>query len=641
MRLFFPCVLLAACSDYAVNSTDKQGGGTFDSGDFNPPVDDSSDTQATHDTTADTCPDVDIPGDTIAQNDECYVEADPVGTFTPILKWKKDSFTVQSGSMDVMMMPAVGSLNDDDGDGDADADDTPDVVFITYGSQNCIRAVSGDGSGTELFSVCDNKIQGQGGVALGDLDGDGWTDVVAATTSGVAAYHHDGTKFWTSASLAGHIYGTSDNPAISDMDGDGHPEVIMGSAILNYDGSLAGEGNKGMAGVNGNNVGTTSVAVDIDGDGVQEVVVGNALYRKDGSTIWTNGETDGYVAVGNFDADAKGEIVVSANGKVRLQDDDGTVLCRANIPGAGTTYYGGPPTIADFDGDGEPEFALAAGSKYSVFEKDCSVKWQADTQDASSGNTGSAVFDFEGDGAAEAVYADETRLWVFDGATGAVKLESKQHSNGTWLEYPVIADVDGDGHAEIIVANTSSYRGIYVFGDADDSWRPGRKIWNEHAYSITNVDDDGSIPKKADQNWLTYNNFRSGDLDAATGGYIGPDLITNVEDVCTAECDDDMLRVWVSVANQGYSDVTDPVELALWLVHKDGSEEELATQTVTSTIPAAQRLSAVEFDISPIPHGVDHLYAAVDGGNDATTSAVDECDEENNTGEYHENLCPE
>ncbi len=43
------------------------------------------------------------------------------------------------------------------------------------------------------------------------------------------------------------------------------------------------------------------------------------------------------------------------------------------------------------------------------------MSWQATTNDASSGNTGSAVFDFEGDGIAEAVYADETRLWSFAG----------------------------------------------------------------------------------------------------------------------------------------------------------------------------------------------------------------------------------
>ncbi|MCP4570333.1 MAG: hypothetical protein GY841_22355, partial [FCB group bacterium] len=39
-----------------------------------------------------------------------------------------------------------------------------------------------------------------------------------------------------------------------------------------------------------------------------------------------------------------------------------------------------------------------------------------------------------------------------------------------------------------------------------------RKIWNQHAYSITNVEDDGSIPRIAANNWETYNNFRQNQM---------------------------------------------------------------------------------------------------------------------------------
>jgi hypothetical protein len=300
-----------------------------------------------------------------------------------------------------------------------------------------IRVVSGDG-GREILIVQDNTVQGQGGVALGDIDLDGWTDIVAATTSGLVAYDHRGNKIWTSSNLSGHIYGTCDNPAISDMNHDGKPEIILGRAVVSNSGRLLATGPAGMGGVNGNNVGTTAFAVDIDGDGQEEVVTGNSLFHMDGSVVWQNREQDGYVAVGNFDSDPKGEIVVSNAGQVRLQDDDGRVLCTNRIPGADSGYYGGPPTIADFNGDGEAEFALAAGSRYSVFDKNCSVLWQATTQDASSGNTGSSVFDFEGDGVAEAVYGDEIRLWVFSGPDGSVKLESRDHTNATWLEYPVV-----------------------------------------------------------------------------------------------------------------------------------------------------------------------------------------------------------
>ena len=621
----------------------KDNGGT-DSDTSGPGIDTSGgDTGPVVDTAPESCQDHTFAGKAITQTDECFDAGPPVGSFTPVVEWKKDSFSTVPGSNNVMMMPAVGSLTDDDGDGDADADDVPDIVFITYDPSNYVsgtlRIISGDG-GSEVLSVSGQGLEGTGGVALGDIDGDGWTDIVAPTTDyKIKMFDHTGALKWTSSSLSGHMYGTSDNPAISDMDGDGHPEIIVGNAILSYRGAVVGKGSSGMAGVNGQNVGTTAFAVDIDGDGKQEVVTGNALYNIDGSVKASNREVDGYPAVGNFDSDDNGEIVVVSAGKIRLQDDDMRLLCTMAIPGAGSSYYGGPPTIADFDGDGEAEFAAASGSKYTVFEKDCSVKWQMNTQDASSGNTGSSVFDFEGDGSAEAIYADETKLWAFNGSDGVVKLQSNEHSNGTWLEYPAIADVDNDGHAEIVVANTGGKLGIYVFGDAGNSWMPGRKIWNEHAYSITNVDDDGGIPATADRNWLSYNNFRSGDL-APAGGYSGPDLIVTVKDVCTDECDDKRLLVWVQIANDGYEDVEDDVTISLYGVMDDGSETLLGDTVVTDSIPAGMSLDSVTFTIDPVPATLASVYGKVDFGNNSDHDIVDECIEDNNEDAYSENLCP-
>ncbi len=573
----------------------------------------------------------------------CAESSEPVGTFTPTVEWEKATWTVQPGSSQVMMMPAVGSFNDDDGDGDADEDDIPDVVVVTYGSSDVIRVVSGDGSGTEILNIAGTGVQGQGGVALGDIDGDGWQDIVIPTTSRtIAVYDHLGNRMWVSASLGGALYGTSDNPAIADMDGDGSPEIICGAAILSSTGAVLGKGTAGIGGVNGANVGTASFAYDIDDDGVQEVVVGNALYDITGATIWNNGLVDGYPAVGNFDSDTMGEIVVTSGGKIRLQDDNGTKLCETAIPGAGSAYYGGPPTVADFDGDGEAEFAAAAGSRYSVFEKDCSVKWQATTQDASSGNTGSSVFDFEGDGVAEAVYADETKLWVFAGPDGAVKLSDPHHSNATWLEYPAIADVDGDNQAEIIVANTAymmSYSGFTVFGDASSSWRPGRKIWNQHAYSITNVNDDGSIPAVADRNLEYYNNFRSGALNVGSDLPARPDLYVTIEDVCIDECVLDRLLVWVSVTNQGYQDITDDVPLTLTGTQQDGTAVELYSTIITDVIPAGQALQAYEILVESGASAIVSLSASIDGGNSGVGAILEECDELNNDSVWAGEAC--
>jgi hypothetical protein len=170
------------------------------------------------------------------------------------------------------------------------------------------------------------------------------------------------------------------------------------------------------------------------------------------------------------------------------------------------------------------------------------------------------VFDFEGDGAAEVVYADEHTLWIYDGTTGAVELEMTGHASGTLMEYPLIADVDNDGSTEIIVASNdygfSGWNGITVIGDADDSWAPARPVWNQYAYHITNVNNDGTIPRIQTKNWLTWNSFRAG------GTELGPahwqaDLRVGPKDVCEIECAEDTVIFYLSTQNYGPLDALD------------------------------------------------------------------------------------
>jgi hypothetical protein len=548
---------LAGCSDYGFTSdtlpgdpddTGEGGGG----GGGDDPADE-------------VCADQTIPGFDASVNEDCENEL-AVGAFNPVVEWSKRTWSVNPESFWIMSSPIVVQLTDDNGDGTIDNDDIPDIVAVTFIGTTTLRAVSG-ADGSELWSASTN-LQITGSPAAADLDGDGLVEIVGVTTSGVEIYENDGRlKHARTGVLSGAISGTSDTVAISDMDGDGRPEIIAGRAILDADGNLIAMGRFGMAGVQAyGNVGTTSFAVDLNGDGQQEVVVGDALYRRDGSAIWNNGQGDGYPAVGDFDGDGVPEIAVSGNGRLRLQDStNGAVRWNQSIPGAGSSYYGGPPTIADFDGDGQPEIGVASGSRYSVFEGNGALLWQAVTDDGSSGNTGSTVFDFEGDGAAEVVYADQTRLWVFSGADGSVKLSWTGHSNGTWLEYPVVADVDGDDVAEIVVVHTpqnGSTTGMTVLGDRDSSWRRGFPIWNQHAFHITNIEEDGTVPRVAERNWLVYNNFRSSDL-SSNDGLAAPDLRLALGDICEMDCDEGRLLVWVHLGNEGASAGSRPTVSAI------------------------------------------------------------------------------
>lgn len=555
---------------------------------------------------ADACPSDVPPGFAVPTDPTCVTEPE-VGVFTPVIEWTKDTWTVAAGSRSSVTTPIVVQLTDDDLDGDIDVDDTPDIAYVTY-ETGMLRAMSGDGS-KEVLSVPVPGFNRQTGISAADIDGDGIVEILGIDDGKhVIAFEHDGAIKWTSVALGGHVATHDNTPAISDMDGDGVPEIIAGRAILDAQGNLLAAGAHGVG--SRGSAGALSFAVDVDDDGQQEVVVGDALYRLDGSAVWHNGQGDGFPAVADFELDGVPEIVVVSPSGVRLQSSvDGSVLWSVPVPGG----QGGPPTVADYDGDGLPEVGIAGANHYSVFEGDGNVLWTNPTQDLSSGITGSAVFDFEGDGVSDVVYADETTLWVYAGHDGSVKLDLSEHSSGTRLEYPVIADVDGDGEVEIAFVNESyqsNYRGLTVVGDANHSWRPGRKIWNQHAYHITNIGDDGRVPAAAQQSWKTYNNFRSG-AAAPNDGLAVPGIELHAPPPCEGQCDEGLRTVFVQLGNGGAGALSGPVAVEVLGVAGDGGEVSLAT-LMFAPLPAGQVASGQPVQVDPELYPVVRARAAVD-----------------------------
>ena len=586
------------------------------------------------------CHDRNYPAEAVTMDERCQ-QFEETSTLLNVIEWYQKSWAVEGSHNHVAMTPIALPLTDDNGDGARDGDDIPDIVLISFQEDRAIlRAISGD-DGSPLWDATDEQLQPQGGLAGGDIDGDGIVEIIAVTNDNrVKAFEHDGSLKWVSGSAGRAIPESYSYPAIANLDGEGRPEIIVGAAILDADGAIIGLGGHG---VGGDGFGTTSFAADLDQDGTQEVVVGNALYAMNGDAIWSNGREDGYPAVADFDGDTIPEIVVSYKGIVRLQSSvDGSTIWERDL--GSRNNQSGPPTIGDMDGDGYPEIGVVSGDRYTLVDGDGTIIWEANTSEPS-GTTSAASFDFEGDGLPEVLHIDQHRVWIFHGPTGEAKVESAEHSSPTYLEYAIIVDVDGDNEAEIVSPSAPENgspdgpnKGITAFGAIEDNWRPGRTIWNQHAFSITNVNDDGSIPATPEPNWLTHNNFRSGDVNAITG-LVLPDLRVSFYEVCEFECDEDRLHVWAQLSNSGMADVNGDVLVELWSVEGGGSRVPLDSVLVEGGVSAGQALNSIALSAEGVG-AVEELLLTVDGGNLVDGDGVwRECDETNNEESWAFGVC--
>lgn len=406
---------------------------------------------------------------------------------------------------EVLCTPMVADIN---------LDGIPEVIFVagngntsSDATQSVLRVIRGD-TGAEVWTDTTRRYSRLAHVAVGNLDDDPFLEIVVllkgTTYSGtIVAYNHDGTVKWETASS---YSGSGGAATLADINGDGKAEVIYGNVVINgQDGTQlwVGQGTRGAAGH-----GPISVVADIDLDGVLEIIAGPTVYNPDGTIKWRNTSVlDGLVAVANLDSDPEAEIVISGTSTLYCLEHDGTI--KWTLAG---NYYG-PPVIANVDDDPTPEILVVGCNALYVVEPDGTLKWSRSVRDPSC-RTGATVFDFEGDGQFEVVYRDEEYLRVFRGSDGEVLMQERSTST-TWTEYPVVADVDADGSADIVVGQCVRNQqlneiGVLVIESATRSWLPTRRIWNQHAYSITNINDNGTIPRYVVPNWLLgYNSFRA------------------------------------------------------------------------------------------------------------------------------------
>ncbi|MEM2899173.1 MAG: hypothetical protein QXT63_00120 [Thermoplasmata archaeon] len=372
--------------------------------------------------------------------------------------------------------------------------------------------------------------------AIADIDDDQYGEIVVYAYSGessntgyynptscgkVYAINHDGTILWnTSIGAPPQRNGGSHNmwadqaPCIGEIDGDGTPDValILGDgychAFSGKNGTILWERQVGSSNP-GFYIGKTAI-LDLDMDGNNEVICAGGtlrVFRKDGSTWWTGLGAD--FGVADLNLDGKPEVVttVTSTGLYVYNNTGSIVWTRSN------NVLGSGVTISDFDLDGMPEIAFGTYSGHVIaYNYDGSIQWD-------SGNLGVGEWDnpdltstdLNGDNSPEVtVQSDDWGGLVLDGLTGAV-LANIGYSVNENEHSPAIADVDNDGHAEIVVP--SGYWGgatypfnILILGN-DAEWVATRPVWNQMAYYASHVDN--ALRVTGDYTpWLGQNNWR-------------------------------------------------------------------------------------------------------------------------------------
>ncbi len=407
----------------------------------------------------------------------------------PVLKWQRGGCYSSWCETGWYSSPAVADL---DGDGTIEVIGSAYSIVVLDGPTGTLewRVASGHDRSEPGAS---NVGRTWPGIVIADLDGDGDLEIATAHGGGYVSIYSDLGYFetgWPRHPTENELRGLS----VYDLDGDGTFEIVVTGAlgsrtntwVYEHNGTLrAGwpqlNNDSGYAwGVYNDN----AAVGDLDGDGMGEIVVPSDVhyicaYESNGTQIPAHsmygGKGWGKVGVWeSLDTELRGWGTCSAA-------DGRNERYRAN-------FAHGPAVIADVDRDGATE-VVAVGNVYDciprypsryngpfIFNADRS-RFKAGSFDWSSTpvDTGlplsedynliennqpnPVVADLDGDSLSETLYSS------YDGKVHAFWLDKTEHGNWPYSVYsaaegfyrfasePAVADLDNDGHAEVIFAS--------------------------------------------------------------------------------------------------------------------------------------------------------------------------------------------
>lgn len=595
----------------------------------------------------------------------------PAELFEPELLWSYD----EGG---VMTIPLVVQLTDDDGDGSVTERDVPDVLVQSFPGEYSdismiaggrLVALSGDDGRVLWRSDPDWDVCVGAQAAAGDLDGDGTVEIVTpvvpsggagchATISmgaaQLAAFSHLGALEWRSDRVVG-VSGLG--VALADVDGDGTGEIWADGALLDHRGVVEWEDAAG-AGVFGGAIG---FAANIDGDPELELLTGFGAWEPDGTRLWIEDTPEGHVrssALADVDAAPGPELIAVSSEELRVVDPrtglDRVPPIPIGMP-AGVAFAGSP-AVADYDGDGGPEIGLAAEDRYLVLDLEepaPHVLWEIPSMDTQGGSVGTTVFDFDGDGSVEVLLTDNCQLRVLSGDDGR-ELFQTTNTSITVMEYALVADVNRDGHANVVVPSyappasvggeafgcgsrgipfTGATRGLRVYRDALNNWIEARGVWNQHAYHFDNVTPDGALRARPRPSWEAHNTFRTNRYPNPETIFLAPNLRVAALHTNANACPSELV-VRARVENAGSRSVAAGVPVTFYAERGSGGAEVLGTVR-TPDMLAPGSAAWIELTVADVELEIDstlRFFAVADDDGDGR-GVANECDEEDNRAE--------
>jgi len=451
------------------------------------------------------------------------------GSLDPQLKHRHTVFTIaqdgranEGSDLPVRdfegVAPVILNLNDDDGDGRAGPGDVPDVVMRS--SMGNVVALDGR-TGRQHFALGDfmatagaNRGLGRDtGAAAADIDGDGRPEIVVmdghvnSQYGGVRLLEPNGDTRWLLSRPLRDGFRVS-LPSWVDLHGDGTPEIVTTTDIVGGDGNLRC--------VIPTDRHDEMVAVDLDLDGTSEIVAPFRAYNADCSIRWSLPESfdNSYenmnpVAPGQFDSDPFPELVVMNGSSVRVLEHTGELKWQAPLPG--TTHAHGL-LVVDWDHDGQSEIIANQRLSLTMYETDGVVRWRRPANTYTILSTVAA--DLDGDGLDEILTGDNDAFVHGIRARDGVLLFSVRPRVPTDFENiffslirpsPVVADADGDGVIDIVWGSSGD---VVIY--SHPAWAPGRPLWNQDSYHLTNIRCNQTIPAQPLPSWQAHGTYRQG-----------------------------------------------------------------------------------------------------------------------------------